>query len=318
MLKSRRAIEAVISDWPIKILSLAAAVVLLLFYRIGSLQERFFSVPLRVEVAEGFVPVGDVTTSVRVNLRGVEEEIFLVLEQDIEAYVDLTGHTAEGLFREPVMIRKSGSAETIEVEITVEPLETTVALEAKVSRNVDVVPQIKGFPDRGFELVQYSVTPSTIEVEGPRSYLENLVNLETEDIDLSGRRESFTIRVRAPIIDATIKPVVGDVVDFHGIIAEIRQERTFEAIEIVVINLGEDLRITSEVSVGSVRVESSQLRLEEVTPGQLQIQLDCREIIEPGNYLVGTQTIVPEGLIVRSFSPVELELIVEATTVQES
>ena len=42
----RALLERVFSNWVVKVLSVAAAVVLFLFQRIGSLEERFLGVPL--------------------------------------------------------------------------------------------------------------------------------------------------------------------------------------------------------------------------------------------------------------------------------
>ncbi|GAG00264.1 unnamed protein product, partial [marine sediment metagenome] len=135
---SRALLQKLFSHWIVKILSVAAAVVLFIFQRVGSLDERFFSVPLTYSVDDSFVVTDLSVGSVRINVRGAEEEIFLVLEDDIEAYVDITAHRSEGIFKSPVLLRRTGSAETVDVEMRVEPLEATVTIEQKISKELEI------------------------------------------------------------------------------------------------------------------------------------------------------------------------------------
>ena len=79
-------------NWPAKIISVVAAIMLFLFYRATSLEERFFSVPLNVIVNESYAVASEVPKSVKVTLRGSEENIFLILEDDIEVYADFSVH----------------------------------------------------------------------------------------------------------------------------------------------------------------------------------------------------------------------------------
>ena len=54
----RQLLERIAHNWPVKVLSVALAVLLFLFYRISSLEERFFSVPLDLRINENLVPAG--------------------------------------------------------------------------------------------------------------------------------------------------------------------------------------------------------------------------------------------------------------------
>ena len=88
-MRNRRFFERILDNWPAKIISLAVALVLFLFYRIVNLEERFFNVPLSIEVPENFTASGNYPRSVRITLRGGQEEIFHILEEDIRASADL-------------------------------------------------------------------------------------------------------------------------------------------------------------------------------------------------------------------------------------
>ena len=45
-MNTRKFVDGILSDWPAKIISLAAAALLFLFYRVNTMDERFFSEPL--------------------------------------------------------------------------------------------------------------------------------------------------------------------------------------------------------------------------------------------------------------------------------
>ena len=179
-------------NWPAKIISVAAAIMLFLFYRATSLEERFFSVPLDVIINEGYAVSSSTPASVKVSLRGSEENIFLILEDDVEVFADFSKHDSEGQFREPLKFLKTGSARNIEgLEIKLDPSEITLELERKVSRSVKIQPQLSGYPAKGHELDQYILSTEEVFVEGPASHVEQLEFIPTEEISLEGGMKTF-------------------------------------------------------------------------------------------------------------------------------
>ena len=298
-------------NWPVKALSLAAAILLLVFHDISRLEERFFSVPLELELPEGYVPASNYPDNVRISLRGESEEIFRILEEDIRAYVDLTEHDNAGEFKEPIRVERLGTARGIEpLEIGVEPLEVTITLEETMQKGVEVRPSLSGFPPTGYELTQYQISPSTVEIEGPRSRVEELEKVETEDIELTGRREDFSVRVRLERPDPLVDFLGGDVVEFRGIVEEAVVLHTFEPVETVVLGLDPAFEIEGALPNGTVRVQGRQLDLEETEPEQVQLLADASGISEPGAYELTVRPDVPQGLIVLRYEPTTVEVVV--------
>lgn len=303
-MRIRKFFERLIDNWPAKIISLAVALILFLFYRIINLEERFINVPLELEVPKNFTPADNYPKKVRVTLRGSEEEIFSILEEDIRAEVDLTEYSSEGIYREAVEVTKRGTALSADMlEITVDPMEVTVTLERKLKKSLEVVPDIAGFPAKGYELSQFFITPSTIEVEGPESEIADLESIPTEEIDISGKKEDFTIRVPL-IIDEGISLLSGEnVVEFHGIIQERVILKTFEDVDIITLDLEPNLTVFSAPSSGTIQVQGTQNMLFETDPGQLQLVVDCSGINYPGVYRLPVKPDVPIGLLVLNYQP---------------
>ncbi|MCL2128622.1 MAG: CdaR family protein, partial [Treponema sp.] len=92
-------------NWPAKVLSVALAIILFVFHRMNTLTTRPISVPLAIETGSTMTPASSYPQSVRVNLRGEDDDIKSIADSDIEAYVDFSRYESEGLYRAPVQIR---------------------------------------------------------------------------------------------------------------------------------------------------------------------------------------------------------------------
>jgi len=136
-LNSKKLLSKLTEKWPVKILAIAAALVISIFYRMNTLETRFFSVPLQIRTNESLVLANSISNTVRISLRGEPEVIQQILEEDIESYIDLARYTNEGTFKAPVQIRKKNSALGITpLEISVLPIEIIIELEHSAKRTI--------------------------------------------------------------------------------------------------------------------------------------------------------------------------------------
>ena len=224
-MNKNKLLHLVIDKWPVKVLSLAAALIISIFYRMSTLETRFFTVPLRIESNDIFTPVNFLVTGVRISVRGEAEGIQTILEDDIEVYIDLSRYTSEGSYRAPVHIRKKGSALGIEpLEISVLPIEIPVILELRIRQSIPVFPVFRGTPAEGYELTNQMIIPDRVTVEGPRSAISEIIGFNTETIDLDRRFEDFTTRVN--ILDSDpLVTIHGDrMIEYRGTIRAIPRE----------------------------------------------------------------------------------------------
>jgi hypothetical protein len=205
-LNSRKLLAGIVANWPAKVLSVAAALMLLVFHRMSTLESRFFAVPLKVESGEaGLIPASSYPRLARINLRGDANSILPIIEDDIEAYIDLSKYNTEGWYRLPIQVRKTGSALGVEpLEISVDPMEVSIHLERKMSKNVPIIPTFKGRVAAGFDLVSQSVSPVTVLAEGPQKLLDSISEFQTAVITLDGRDQDFSVLInivnREPLV----------------------------------------------------------------------------------------------------------------------
>ena len=66
----KKIIARIADKWPAKVLSVAAAIFLYAIHSMGDLQERYFSVPLHLELDENMIPSSSYPQNVRITLRG--------------------------------------------------------------------------------------------------------------------------------------------------------------------------------------------------------------------------------------------------------
>jgi YbbR domain-containing protein len=196
-MKARRFSRALLNDLPVKVICVTAAVILLLFHRATTLTERFFSIPLDVTTPSGLAIASSYPKTVRVTLRGQEEAIFPILEEDVEAAVILGAHSSAGVYRAEVKVTRKGTALGVEpLEIKVDPQEISFTLEPLAEKRVNIIPDLRGSAAYGYELVQSVITPASIVIRGARSRVQGVSALSTEEIDLTGRTGSFAAKVK--------------------------------------------------------------------------------------------------------------------------
>lgn len=312
-MKRKQIWETALEHWPAKILSLAAAAILFVFYRINTLEERFFSVPLKVSPPAGLAIANPYPRSVRVTLRGQGDGIFSILEEDINVSADIHSFTTEGELRVPLRVVRKGSALNVEpLDIRAEPSEVKFTLEREQVKTVEVAPAVTGLPAHGYELVQYSVTPNTVEVSGPRSLIHGMEKVMTEDIDVSGSAEDFTLEVQLVKENALVRYPREASVIFRGIVRAAEIIKTFEELDIITIDLPPDLQIAQPLPKGSIRLQGNQLAIESITPEQVRLVIDCGEVRRPGSLKMYPKPDIPPELVVLKYEPQELTVTFRA------
>jgi len=230
-LNRAKLISKITEKWPVKVLSLAAALIISVFYRLNNLETRFFTVPLIIESSETLIPANSFANAVRVSLRGEGEGIQPIMEEDIEAYIDLGRYSSEGSYRVPVLIRKKGSALGVDtLEISVVPIEIPLVLEQKVMRNVSVFPVLQGTVAEGYELSYQGLIPASVVAEGPRSVFDSHIEFNTETINLDRRYDDFSIMVNIINNNPLISIHGNRMLEFRGTIRRIVREETEEEI----------------------------------------------------------------------------------------
>ncbi|MDR2078129.1 MAG: hypothetical protein LBP74_00225 [Treponema sp.] len=308
MLNGRELLIKAVENWPVKVLSVALAIILFVFHRMSVLEERFFSVPLRVETAGSLIPASPYPRMVRVSLRGDANSIYPILEDDIEAYLDLTRYNDPGTYRTVVQIRKTGTALGVDpLEIRVDPLEVTLDLDQRISKLVPVTPSFRGYVEAGYELVSYTLTPTQVVVDGPLNVMGALSELFTDFVDLDGRMEDFSAQVRILNRDPLLVIRGDGFTTFQGFVKELIVIRNLDEFPIGLSGLAEEFTAAAEFERGSIRFEGTQKNLD-LYGSSVSLIVDCSAITEEGTYTLPVTAVLPPPLTLIRVEPGEVTI----------
>jgi YbbR domain-containing protein len=122
-------IDRLAANWPAKVISVALALILVVFYRMNTSSTRSFSVPLQLIEPNSLKVINYSPKNIKVDFWSEEYIINSIADSDIEAYIDLSNYQFAGRYNVPVKTLKKGTARDVEpLEIKVNPLEVVVEL----------------------------------------------------------------------------------------------------------------------------------------------------------------------------------------------
>jgi hypothetical protein len=311
MWNSRKLFAEVVKNWPAKALSVGLALLLVVFHQMSSLEERFFSVPLKVEGGGSLSPTAPYARPIRVSLRGDPNEIYPIVENDIEVFIDLSPYTEPGTYRVPVQVRKKGSALGIEpLEISLDPLEISLELDRRVSKTVPLTPNFQGAVESGYELVSYTLLPAQVDISGPEKVVGTISELSTGVIDLDKRQEDFSLRTAVLNGDPLVSIRGEGAVEFRGAIREQVVLREFDNIPIALANL--DLRFAArpDRETGIVRLQGGRRGLGNYDPPEDFLSLDCSSIRSPGTYTLPVAVNIASFFNLEGWEPEQVNVFI--------
>ncbi len=301
------------SNWKAKIGSTLLAALLIILNRSLLLEDRIYTVPLNVLLHNSMVLGEQVQPSIRILIRAEGRKISGVRNEDFRTTVDFSSIEAPGTYSRRIIVQRIDDALALDpVELQVDPPELNVSLERKLRKSVPVESTIIGFPATGYKLVSATLNPAIIQIEGPESLVSSISSLGTSEISMTERRSSIVQRVRVEHENPLISFPSGSLVEFRATIEETPILNTFEAIDIVVIDLNENLRITRPLPAAAVRVQARVETIEKLTLGDVQVTVDASRITESGTYSLATEVQLPEGVNLLGVEPERVDVVVDS------
>ena len=277
--------KSIINNWPVKILSVAMAVLLFYFYRLNTTEEHNITVPLEIILNNDFVAADTYPSEVKITLRGSSESFFLINEKDITAHVDFSSKEKSGYYREPITVRKKGNALYADpLEIKVIPTEIRLKIEEKLIKSIPVVPVIKRLSSENYKIISTSIIPENVTLEGPLSIVEKITSIKTEEISIENIKERIIFPVRLEKINDLIKIVEGDEVHFYGIIEKNLISKNIAPIEIDIRGKKDDFVYAIDFNTGSITLEAERDIINLFNNENCSLYVDLLDIDIPGIY----------------------------------
>ena len=295
---ARKFFLRVVENWPAKVLSLALAIILFIFYRMSILETRLFFNPLIIENLNSMMPSSPYPRMIRVSLKGEADNLHSILEDDIETFVDMEEFSAPGAYKVPIRWRKKGTALGVEpLQISVEPMEINLSLDYKISKFVPLSASFSGQVDAGYNMTSYTLDPNQVIVEGPASLMGGISMLQTELIELAGHRSNFSVTASILNRDPLIVIRGDGMTEFSAAISQIIPIRNIPNAPIAVTGVMEGFSGELDIKTVNLHMEGSNRDAVEmfVLPSEF-IKVDCSGIIEPGTYILQVITGTVAGI----------------------
>lgn len=176
-------LERLLSNWPLKLLSLLLAFAIWLAVIGENRIVQDFAIPLDVVLPEELTLTAAPPTNLTVRLRGSETSIRTLDPLRLVVSLDLRevspGKLDVQLFPENL----TGVPAGVEVAF-IDPSRVQLVVESRLRRELPVVPDLIGELPEGLALYQARTRPETLAVEGPESEVKALERLRTNPIRL--------------------------------------------------------------------------------------------------------------------------------------
>ncbi len=218
-----------LEDWGLKLLALAITLALWLGVTgLSTPMRRSMTVPLNTIISNDAIVTNTLRQDIEVVLSGDKRRFEQLNSGDISATLYLTdlppGSWVMSLTPDTISLNNLPQGITLD---EVRPGNMAVKLDSVAEKDVVVRVDTIGATAPGFEVYSTTVTPPRIRVRGPANLMTLVDYVQTDKIDLTGKREGFSVRqitVNSPNPNAA---VLSTVVDVFVEIGERRIERSF-------------------------------------------------------------------------------------------
>ncbi len=310
-MNTKRLLDKILDKWPAKVICLVIAIFLYFFHQASLIESKTMVVPLQI-IENGIVMhMGNAPTSVPVVVRAGEETIKSILPTDISASVNLDTITQKGTYNLPVKISLSESLMAYDpFEVRLKDDSVTIEVDRKARKYVPIVPSIVGEVAHGYEIEAVSMNPSTVEIAGPEALLNATQQVFTTRLNVSNAEINFSADINCQELNNLLTVIDKGPFKAEVSIKPVVMERTFDAVEIEVINLDSKLEVKDQLPLVSLKLSGTMPVLENYILSKHAVQINMLEITEPGQYQLPLRYVLPSNLQLVEKSDEEITLTI--------
>ena len=314
-------LENFYKNWIAKVVCLLLAVFIYVVYQTSMLFEKEVVVPVNIIQNGNMTLASSVTpvNSVRVTLRGKQEQLLEITENDVEAYIDINSQNSAGTYDFPVFVRPSNRlmlVDPLEIKLSKEKL--NLQIENKIFRYIPVSATLSGSPARGYQVDEVFVQPSTVKVTGPYSVVTGIQFIQTEKVDIEGiTRESV---INTSIVNTNSLITVESFPSYEVRVKTTASPLTkeFSSVPIEYINLDGAFEITSSAQTTDITIKGGMLLVESSDSSLIKAQADCSAVKDEGVFDVPVSAEAGEGLEIDNISKPRIQITVARKKVYEA
>lgn len=234
------------------------------------------SVPVQIDVegtpASGFAMGAPQVDDDTVLVTGPQEEVDDVSQ--VTATIDVTARTST--IDQAVRLTPRDSSGFLVQRVNLEPSITGVRIEIeqeRFSRSVAISVVTDGTPADGYNVVAVGVSPPTVTIRGPESFITQTDAIDTQPVDIDGAEETVVRSVSLDIPSGAEVTGGAPVVTVTVTIEAATAEFNF-AVPVTATNLGAGLGIAGALPTVEVKLVGPLPVLNEIGPADISARVD--------------------------------------------
>lgn len=296
-MNTKHLLDEILDKWPAKVICLIVAIFLYFFHQASIIDSKTLVVPLKILENGVVMQVGSVPKSVSVVVRGSAEDIKLVDPSEITAYVSVDDITQKGQYTLPVQLSLSDALLVLDpFEVKLKDEKLTLYVDRKAIKYVPLMPSVVGEVAHGYEVESITMNPSTIEISGPESVINSTQSVYTTRVNVSNAETNFTVDTSYQNLSSIISVVDEGPYKATVTVVPVEMEKDFEDVEVEYINLAEGLEISGEKQTVFLKLSGDMPVLENYILSKHAVQINLRDITEPGTYELPVRYSIPANL----------------------
>ena len=296
-MNTKHLLDKILDKWPAKVICLVIAIFLYFFHQASLIDSKTVVVPLQI-IENGIVMhMGNTPKSVAVVVRAGDETIKSLLPSDISASICLDTITEKGSYKLPVKITLSDhlmAYDPFEVRLKEDSLQIDV--DKKAIKYIPITPSIVGEVAHGYEIDSISMSPSTVEVSGPESVLNATEQIFSTRLNVSNAEINFSTETSYQQLNKLLTVLDEGPFKAEVTIKPKAMERIFDQVPVEVLNLNNSLEIKDPLPLVTIKLSGTMPVLENYILSKHSVQINLREISEPGTYEVPLRYVLPANL----------------------
>lgn len=250
-----------------------------------------------------------ITTNVQsVNVTGANSIVQTVAK--VVLPIDIGNNTSDFQGEFTPIAQNSKGQDVTDVTIQPSPVTATVRLQAR-GKSVAVLSPITGDPAPGYEVVDKTVNPSTVLIDGPAAELANVFAVSAAPVDVSGKSDTVTAHqqiVNLPKDIQVVRPTDGTVV----VVVQIRQHtepQPIPGITIHPIGLNSQDNLTISPQTVKLQLIAPEQTLSTLKPSDIQVQVNVTGLA-PGVYTLTPTVSVPPDVQWTNMQPQSVKVTI--------
>lgn len=283
-------------NWWLKLLALLLATISFYAIRGETSFEVLYDVPLSVEVDPGIAILDQNPRVVQVTFRGSQDDLYRLQPQALKAVVRPSTISPDGSERVDITDKDIEGGTGVRV-VSIRPAAAMLTFDRETAKRVPIAkPMIVGKPLVGRVEIDYE--PKFVTIRGPRRRLERTETLTTEPIDVDGRVDSFSkrLRVLSPS-DSWISKIDPAEITVRASVVTETGERVWERVPVMAfVTPGAVADTIFDPTTVQVTLRGPEETLESIGSEAVMVFVDCVELDESATYELPVNVHLPPGV----------------------